>query len=167
MAFTPLTLSSLEQNWQMMWHGVKVEAQSLKHQPSTGTCIQDWSPYMSFILKGYHNWALRLKGWFKSNTSIHIYRNEIQYSYWTCAWIIWYMFLVQCEELRISHLTPFLLVTMPYACWLLWRAYYIENFKWHRHFQHGVAFCKVVLREIFIWRATLHLKRIEDFDLKH
>ena len=34
MAFTPLTLSSPEPNWQMMWHGLKVEVLSLKHQPS-------------------------------------------------------------------------------------------------------------------------------------
>ena len=27
------------------------------------------------------------------------------------------MFLVQCEELRINHLTPLLVVTMPYTCW--------------------------------------------------
>jgi hypothetical protein len=49
------------------------------------------------------------------------------------------MFHVQCEELRINHLTPFLVVTMPYACWFLWRAYYIEDFKWRFHFQFGVA----------------------------
>ena len=31
MAFTPSTLSSPEPGWQMMWHGLKVEALSLKH----------------------------------------------------------------------------------------------------------------------------------------
>jgi hypothetical protein len=30
---------------------------------------------------------------------------------------MWYMFLVQCEESRINHLTPLLVMTMPYACW--------------------------------------------------
>jgi hypothetical protein len=43
--------------------------------------------------------------------------------------IIWYMFPIQCEELRINHLTPLLVVTMPYASWFLWWADYIEDFK--------------------------------------
>ena len=34
MAFTPSTLSSAEPSWQLMWHGLKVEALSLKHRPS-------------------------------------------------------------------------------------------------------------------------------------
>ena len=50
---------------------------------------------------------------FKSKASIQEYRNEIQYSHWTCAWIIWCMFSVQCEELRINHLTLIHVVTMP------------------------------------------------------
>ena len=32
--FTPSTLSSPEPSWQMMWHGLKEEVLSLKHQPS-------------------------------------------------------------------------------------------------------------------------------------
>ena len=75
------------------------------------------------------------------------------------------MFPTQCEELRINHVTPFLVVTMPYACWFLWQAYYIEDFNWHLHFQFGVAFWRVVLRGIF-WRAKLCLKGIEDFNLE-
>ena len=55
---------------------------------------------------------------------------KIQNSYQTCAWIICYMFPIQCEELRISHLTLLLVVTAPYTCWFLWRAYYVEDFKW-------------------------------------
>ena len=68
------------------------------------------------------------------------------------------MFPVQCEELRINHLTPLLVVTMPYACWFLWRVDYIEDFKWCLHFQFGVAFWRVVLRKVFfegpncVWR---------------
>jgi hypothetical protein len=42
---------------------------------------------------------------------------------------MWYMFPVQREELRINHLTPLLVVTMPYACWFLWWIDYIEDFK--------------------------------------
>ena len=36
---------------------------------------------------------------------------------------------VQCEGLRINHLTLLFVVTMAYACWLLQRADYIEDFK--------------------------------------
>ena len=79
--------------------------------------VQDRSPHMGFVLKGSPIWVLQLKGWFKSKTSIQEYRNEIQNSYWTCAWIIWCMFPGQCEESRINHLTPLLVVTVPYACW--------------------------------------------------
>ena len=34
---------------------------------------------------------------------------------------------LQCEELRINHLTLLLVVTMLYACWFLWRVDYIED----------------------------------------
>ena len=80
-------------------------------------------------------------------------------SYQTCAWIICYMFPVQCEELRINHLIPLLVVTVMYACWFLWRVNYIEVFKWCPHLQFGVTFWRVVLREVYfeepncIWRA--------------
>ena len=43
--------------------------------------VQDWSPHMSFILKGSQISALQLKCWFKSKTPIQEYRNEIQDSY--------------------------------------------------------------------------------------
>ena len=115
-----------------------------------GACnVQDWSPHMSSILKSSPISALQLKGWFKSKTSIQEYRNEILNSYWTCAWIIWYMFPVQCEELRINHVTLLLVVTMPYAWWFLLWVDYIEDFKWRLVLQFGVAFWRVVLREIY------------------
>ena len=69
------------------------------------------------------------------------------------------MFLVQREELIINHLTLLLVVTMPCACWFLWPAYYVEDFKWHLHFQFEVAFWRVVLTELYfegpnhVWRA--------------
>ena len=69
------------------------------------------------------------------------------------------MFPVQCEELRINHIISFFAVTMPYACWFLWQAHYIEDFMWRLHFQFGVAFGRVVLREVYfegpncVWRA--------------
>ena len=86
-----------------------------------GATVQHWSPHMNFIMKGSQISALQFKGWFKSKTSIQEYRNEIQKSYQTCAWIIWYMFLVQCDESRINHLTLLLEVTIPYSCWFLWQ----------------------------------------------
>ena len=48
---------------------------------------------------------------------------------------------------------------MPYTCWFLWQAYYIEDIKWRLHFQFGVAFWRVVLREVYfegpnrVWKA--------------
>jgi hypothetical protein len=114
---------------------------------------------MSFILKGSQISAFQLKGWFKSKMSIQENRNEIQNSYWICAWIIWYMFPLQCEESRINHLTPLLVLTTPHTCWFLWWVDCIEDFKWRLHFQFGVAFWRVVLREVYfegpnrIWRA--------------
>ena len=69
------------------------------------------------------------------------------------------MFLVQCEELRSTHRTPLLVVTPPYACWFLWWADYIEDFKWRLRFQFRIAFWSVVLIEVYfegpnrIWRA--------------
>jgi hypothetical protein len=74
---------------------------------------------------------------------------------------IWYMLSIQCEELRINHLTPLLVVTMSYDCWFLWWIDYIEHFKWRLHFQSGVAFWRVVLREAYfegpsrVWRALV------------
>jgi hypothetical protein len=125
--------------------------------------VRDWSPHMSFILKGSQISALRLKGWFNSKTSIWEYGNKIQYSYWTCAWIIWYMVPVQCEELR----TNYLVVTMPYACVVLM----VD--KWYRGLQvtssfsiQGCVWKGCFLRGIF-WRAKSHLKGIEDFNLEH
>ena len=42
---------------------------------------QDWSPHMSFILKGSQILVFQLKGWFKSETSMQEYSNESQTSY--------------------------------------------------------------------------------------
>ena len=76
-------------------------------------------------------------------------------------------FLVQCEELRINHLTPLLVATMPYACWFLWWADYIEDFKWHPHFQSRVAFWRVILRDVYFKGPKSCLKGIQDFNLEH
>ena len=129
--------------------------------------VQDWNPHTRFILKSSQISTFQLKDWFKSKTPIQEYRNEIQNSYWTCAWIIWYMFPWQCNEIRINHLSPLLVVTMPYTCRFLWQANYIEDFKWRPRCQLGVAFWRVVLREVIVWRAKSRLKGIEDFNLEH
>ena len=44
----------------------------------------------------------------------------------------WHMFSIQCEELRINHLTPFLVASDNALCLLLflWRACFIKDFKW-------------------------------------
>jgi hypothetical protein len=87
------------------------------------------------------------------------YDGEIRNSYETCAWIIWCMFLGQCGGLRIDHRTALLVVTMPYTCWFLWWANCIEDFKSRLHFRIGVAFWRVVWREVYFegpnhfWRA--------------
>ena len=78
------------------------------------------------------------------------------------------MFPVQCEESKINHLTLLLVMTVLYACWFLWRANYIKDFKWRLHFQFGIAFWRVLFWERCIfWRAKSCLKGIEDFDLQH
>ena len=56
---------------------------------------------------------------------------------------------IQCEESRIKRLTLLLGVTLPFACWFLWRAYFIEDFKWRPHFKFEVAFRRVVLRGVY------------------
>ena len=81
---------------------------------------------------------------------------KIHNSYETRAWIIWYMFPIQCEELRINCLTLFLVVTLPFACWFLWQAYCIEDFKRRRlHIQFGVAFWRVVWRERYVSKGQI------------
>ena len=77
------------------------------------------------------------------------------------------MLQVQCEELRINHLTLLLVVTMPYACWFLCRAYYIEDFKWHLHFSLWGCVLKGCYERGIFWRPKWRLKGIEDFNLEH
>ena len=146
-------------NWVTVIISISISTQILERL----ACSVQVEALMSFILKGSQIPTLQLKGWFKSKTSIQEYRNEIQSSYEPRAWIIPYTFMVQCEELRINHLTPFLVVTIPYACWFLWRANYIDNFKWCLHFQVGVALERAILREAYYEGP----KGIEDFNLEH
>ena len=101
--------------------------------------------------------------WLLSRRQIQGYRNERLNSYWTCAWIIWYMFPIQCEESTINHLV----VITPYACWFLWRTYYIEDFKWRPHFQFGVAFWRVVLGEVYFEGPNCVWRALKDFNLEH
>ena len=70
-----------------------------------------------------------------------------------------HLFSILWRIKNINDLTPLLVVTMPYACGFLWWTNYIEDFKWRLHFRFGVAFWKVVLREVYfegpnrVWRA--------------
>ena len=72
---------------------------------------------------------------------------------------MWYMFPVQHEELRINYLTLPLVLTMPYTCSFLCQTEYIADSKWRLHFQFGIEFWRVILREVCfeepnrIWRA--------------
>ena len=85
-----------------------------------------------------------------------------------CAWIIWCMFPIQCEESRINHVTLLLVVTMPNACWFLWRVDYIDEFKWCVHFQFGVGcVLKGCFESCIFGRPRTRLKGIEDFNLEH
>ena len=69
--------------------------------------------------------------------------------YWglqaTSSFSIWSCVLKGHFERR----TPQHVVTVPFACWFLWQADYIEDFKWRLHFQFGVVFWKAVLREVY------------------
>ena len=58
-------------------------------------------------------------------------------------------FQYNVKRLRINHLTPPLVVTMPYTCWFLWQVDDIEDFKWCLRFQVRVAFWRVVLSEVY------------------
>ena len=137
--------------WDCLW---EPKRKCPKVVPSS---VQDWSSHMRFILKGSQILVFQLKCWFKSKTSIQKYRNEIYKLILTLCMNYMVHVSVQCEELRIDHLILLLVVTMPYVCWLLWRANYNEGFEWRLRFQFGVAF----------WRPISRLKGIEDFNLEH
>ena len=69
---------------------------------------------------------------------------------------------VHCEELRINHLTPLLVVTMPYTCWLV-----LVTGRWYWGLQVTSSFSipGLVLKGCFergiYWRAKSCLKSIE------
>ena len=50
------------------------------------------------------------------------------------------MFIKQCKELRTTHLTPLLVMTVSYTCWLLWWGDCIEDFKWRLIFDLELRF---------------------------
>ena len=63
------------------WLVNKTNSSNLYKKVGDSHQCSDWSPHMSFILKGSQISALQLKGWFKPKTSIQEYTNEIQNSY--------------------------------------------------------------------------------------
>jgi hypothetical protein len=121
--------------------------------------VQDWSPHMSFILKGSQISALQLKGWFKSKTSIQEYRNGNTKLILNLC--MNYMVHVSSTIWKIRNRSSNSISCSDNALslWFLWRAYNVEDFKWRLHFQIGVAFWRVVLREVYfegpnyVWRA--------------
>ena len=114
---------------------------------------------MSFISKGSQISAFRLKGSFKSKTSIQEYRNEIHKLMLNLCMSYMVHASSKSEEVRINHLTPLLVMTMSYVCWFMWWVVYIEDLKWCLCSQIGVAFWRVVLWEVYfegpnrVWRA--------------
>ena len=111
-------------------------------------------------LHGHNPWlhCSRLKPsyefYFESKTSIQEYRNEIQNSYWTRAWITWYMFPVQCDEWRINHLSPLLVMTMPYIRWFLWQANYLRTSSDVFILNLGLRF-EGLFWERYIWKGQI------------
>ena len=75
--------------------------------------------------------------------------------------------LVACTSKCGRAITLLLVVTMPYACWFLWRADYNEDFKWHLHFAIWGCVLKGCCERGIFWRAKPRLKGIEDFNLEH
>ena len=125
---------------------------------------------MSFILKGSQISALQFKGLVQIqdvDARVHKmkYRTRIKLVhelYGTC-----FQYNVN-QESRIDHLTLLLVVTMSYACGFLWSANYniLRTSSDVFYLQFGVTFQKVVLREVYMWRAKSRLKGIEGFNLE-
>ena len=63
------------------------------------------------------------------------------------------------EELRNNHVALLVKVAVPYACWFLWQADHMEDFKWRLHFQFGVVSRRVVLREEVTFEGPNHVWR--------
>ena len=54
-----------------------------------------------------------------------------------------------------STVTPLLVVIMPHTCWFLLRVEYVEDYQWCLHFQFGIPFWRVVLREVYILKGQI------------
>jgi hypothetical protein len=131
--------------------------------------VQDWSPHMSFISKGSQISTLQLVEGFVSNprrSSENIVM-KLKNSYEIHAWIIQYTFLVQCEELKINHLTPLLVVTIPYAWWLLCVGRLFRGLQVTFSFSFWGCVLEGCFERCIFWRAKSRLKGIEDFNLEH
>ena len=104
----------------------------------TGT--NQWSRLKRSYGFHFEGLALQLKGWFKSKTSFQEYKKRNKKL--TLKLCMNYRVHVLSTRWRIknNHLTPLLVVTMPYACCFLLLVDYIEDFKWSLHFQFGLRF---------------------------
>ena len=128
--------------------------------------VQDYSPHMSFILKGSQISALQLKGWFNSKTSIQEYENgNTKLIFNLC---MNYMVHVSSTMWRIKNQSSnsiscsdnalrLLVLVMGILCWGLQVTSSFSN--WGCVLKGGFE------RGIF-WRAKLRLKGIEDFKLE-
>ena len=127
--------------------------------------LQDWSPHMSFILKGSHISTLQLKDSFKSKTSIQEYRNEntklilnlcMNYVVHVSS-TMWRIKNQPSNSTSCSDNALRLLVLV--AGKLYWGLQVTSSFSiW------GCVLKGCFERGIF-WRAKLRLKGIEDFNL--
>ena len=134
-------------------YNLKGNSESIRH---TG---QDWSPRMSFILKGSQISTLQLKCWCKSKTSIQKYRKAntrliLNLCMNHMVYVLSTMWTIKNQPSNSTSRSDNSL-----CLWFLWREDYIEDFKWCLRFQIRVAFWRVCLREVYIegpnrvWRA--------------
>ena len=117
--------------------------------PSAG--VQDWSPHLNSIWRAISNPRRQFQ---KLEMNIMLILHLCMIHVVHVSNTMW----------RIKNQPS---NSMPYACWFLWRAYNIEDFKWRLHFHFGVAFWRVVFEIGMFWRAKPHWKGIEDFNLEH
>jgi hypothetical protein len=77
------------------------------------------------------------------------------------------MFLVQCEELRINHLTPLSVVTNALRLLILVTCKLYWGLQVTSSFSNWGCILKGCFEGGIIWRAKSRLKGIEDFNLEH
>ena len=80
-------------------------------------------PSYEFHFEGLSNFNSSIKGLVRiQDVNLRILKWNTKLILNLCNNYIWYTLPIQCEESRINHLTPLLIMTVPYACWFLWWA---------------------------------------------